>query len=73
MNALRTHGALTLPFALAMILPFLQAGCGDDSKTSGTQLQMSPEAKAQIKDMRDMYKENKGMKKQERKDEKQQK
>jgi len=73
MNALRVHGTLPLLFALSMILPFLQAGCGDDSKTSGTQLQMSPEAKAQIKDMRDMYKENKGMKKQERREERQKK
>jgi hypothetical protein len=42
-----------------LIWAFLQAGCGDDSKTTGTQVQLSEEAKAQIKDMRDMYKENK--------------
>jgi hypothetical protein len=60
---------VTLPSfcALAVGLSLLQTGCGDDSKTSGSQLQMSPEAKAQIQDMRDMYKENKGMRKAESK------
>jgi hypothetical protein len=46
-------------FILALIWAFLQAGCGDDSKTTGTQVQLSEEAKAQIKDMRDMYKDSK--------------
>jgi hypothetical protein len=44
---------------------FLAGGCGDESRTTGTQLQMSDEAKAQIKDMRDMYKQEKGSKKDE--------
>ncbi len=37
--------------------PFLVTGCSDDSKTTGTQLQMSPEVKAEIKDMRSAQKE----------------
>jgi hypothetical protein len=36
---------------------FLLAGCGDDSKTSGTQLQMSPAVKAEINDMKSAQKE----------------
>ena len=63
MNASRIQRALPLYFALAMISPFFLVGCGDDSKTSGTQVQLSEEAKGQIKDMREMYKENKGMRK----------
>jgi hypothetical protein len=35
----------------------LLAGCGDDSKTSGTQVQMSPEVKAEINDMKSAQKE----------------
>jgi len=61
------HGASPPLFILTIILTLAQAGCGDDSKTSGTQLQMSPQAKAQIQDMRDMYKENKGMRREESK------
>jgi hypothetical protein len=36
---------------------FLLAGCGDDSKTSGTQLQISPAVKAEINDMKSAQKE----------------
>jgi hypothetical protein len=36
---------------------FLAAGCSDDSKTSGTQLQMSPAVKAEIVDMKTAQKE----------------
>lgn len=32
-------------------------GCGDDSKTTGTRLEMSPEAKAEIEDMRSIMRE----------------
>ena len=67
MSAPRVQWSLPFLFTLAMILPFLLAGCGDDSRTTGTQVQLSEEAKAQIKDMRDMYKENKGMRKAARK------
>jgi hypothetical protein len=63
MIVVRIRRALSRLFVLAVTCAFLQAGCGDDSKTTGTQVELSPEAKAQIKDMRDMYKENKGMKK----------
>jgi hypothetical protein len=41
----------------------LLGGCGDETRTTGTQLKMSDEAKAQIKDMRDMYKQEKGLRK----------
>jgi hypothetical protein len=36
---------------------FLFAGCGDESKTSGTQVQMSPAVKAEINDMKSAQKE----------------
>ncbi len=36
---------------------FLLAGCSDDSKTTGTQLQMSPAVKAEINDMKSAQKE----------------
>jgi hypothetical protein len=32
-------------------------GCGDDSKTTGTQVQMSPAVKAEIVDMKSAQKE----------------
>ncbi len=32
------------------------SGCGGDSRSSGTQVTFSPEAKAQIADMKEMYK-----------------
>jgi hypothetical protein len=35
----------------------LFGGCGDDSKTSGTQVQMSPAVKAEINDMKSAQKE----------------
>jgi len=38
----------------------VSGGCGDDSKTTGTQLQMSPEVKAEIDDMRSTQKELRG-------------
>jgi hypothetical protein len=67
MCAPRVQRALPGLFILAILCPFLLAGCGDDSRTTGTQVQISEEAKAQIKDMRNMYKENKGMRKAARK------
>jgi hypothetical protein len=36
---------------------FVLTGCGDDSRTSGSQLQMSPAVKAEIEDMRSAQKE----------------
>ena len=41
-------------------------GCGDDSKTTGTQLQMSPEVKAELKDMASAQKEERAARKKER-------
>jgi hypothetical protein len=45
----------------------LMSGC-DNSKTSGTQVQMGPEMKAAIKDMREAQKEVRAERKQEKKD-----
>jgi hypothetical protein len=36
---------------------FLSSGCGGDSKTTGTQVQISPEVKAELDDMRSAQKE----------------
>jgi len=44
----------------------LLSGCGDDSKTTGTQVQISPERKAAIKDMREAQKEVRAERKAER-------
>jgi hypothetical protein len=57
------HGLIFL-WPIALVVPFLHAGCGDDSRTTGTQVKMSEEAKAQINDMRDMYRANKSQGKQ---------
>ena len=46
---------------LSPLLPL--GGCGDDSKTSGTQVQMSPAAKADIDDMKAVMKERRAEKK----------
>jgi len=45
---------------------WLLAGCGDESKTTGTQLQMSPQRKAEIEDMRSIMKEERARGKLER-------
>ncbi len=52
----RIGHALLLLFPLAIASPLLLTGCGGNSQTTGTQVQISEEAKAQIDDMRDMYK-----------------
>jgi hypothetical protein len=43
------------------------AGCGDDSRTTGSMLQMSPEAKAAQKDMREAMREQRKERQAERK------
>jgi hypothetical protein len=45
---------------------FVLAGCGDESKTTGTQLQMSPEVKAEIEDMRSVQQQERALRRQER-------
>jgi hypothetical protein len=35
----------------------LLVGCGDDTRKDGTQVKISDETKAQVNDMRDMYKD----------------
>lgn len=48
----RRSGLLGLGFGL-----IVAAGCSDPARQTGTQVQVSEETKAQIQDMRDMYKE----------------
>lgn len=45
---------------------FLLGGCGDESKTSGTQVQISPEVKAELDDMKSVQKDERAARKQER-------
>jgi hypothetical protein len=52
--------------ALGLGCLFLFIGCGDDSKTTGTQLQMSPEVKAELEDMKSVMKEERAARKLER-------
>lgn len=52
--------------ALVCTSAMLMSGCGDSSRTTGTQLKISEEAKSQIVDMREMYKQEKGQKKEAR-------
>jgi hypothetical protein len=67
MMAPRIRRALPGLFITAVLVPFLSAGCGDDSRTTGSHVQFSEEAKAQIQDMKDIYKENKESRKAARK------
>jgi hypothetical protein len=46
---------------------FLQLGCGDDSKTTGTQVQLTEKDKAEIEGMRAAMKAQRAVQKQERK------
>jgi hypothetical protein len=47
-----------IPMSLGAFGCFLLvAGCGDDSRTTGTQLQISPAVKAEINDMKSAQKE----------------
>jgi hypothetical protein len=43
-------------FFAGLVSLFL-AGCGDESRRDGSQVQISEETKAQIQDMRDTYKD----------------
>ena len=58
--------ALLVLFPLALFSSFVQVGCGDDSRATGTQVKFTEEAKAQINDMRDMYKSTKASTKKKR-------
>jgi hypothetical protein len=59
MRTRRIGRTLLVLFPLAIVSSSFHAGCGDDSRKTGTQLKLSEEAKAQINDMRSMYKETK--------------
>ena len=52
--------------AIGLVSLFLLGGCGDESKTTGTQLQISPEVKAEMNDMGAAQKEVRAERKQER-------
>ena len=41
-------------------------GCGDESRTTGTQVQMSPEVKAELEDMKSVQKDERAARKAER-------
>jgi len=45
----------------------LLGGCGDDSRTTGTQVQLTPEDKDLLKDMRGVMKDQRAAQKAERK------
>jgi hypothetical protein len=47
------------------LVGFLASGCGDDSKTTGTQLQLTPKDKAEIEGMRNAMKGQRAAEKQE--------
>jgi hypothetical protein len=57
-------GGFFVPFGFGAAV-FL-SGCGDDSKTTGTQLEMSPEVKAELDDMKSAQKEVRAERKAER-------
>ena len=59
----RIGHTLLIVWPIAVLSSILLAGCGDDSRTTGTQVKISEEAKAQINDMRDMYKSEKSARK----------
>ena len=44
----------------------IQGGCGDDSRTTGSQLRISPEVKAEMDDMRAAQKDVRAERKQEK-------
>jgi hypothetical protein len=52
--------------ALAVGCLSLIGGCSDESRTTGTQLRISPEVKAEIDDMKSAQKEQRAERKQER-------
>jgi hypothetical protein len=52
--------------ALGLGCLFLLIGCSDDSKTTGTHVEMSPEVKAEMDDMKSVMKEERAARKLER-------
>jgi hypothetical protein len=47
---------IAVTFGLGLACPLL-VGCGDDTRKDGTQVKISDETKAQVNDMRGMYKD----------------
>jgi hypothetical protein len=65
MYSRRFFVTLVPSLGLGLVCLCLSGGC-DDSKTTGTQLQMSPEVKAEINDMKAAMKEQRAERKRER-------
>ena len=57
MDTRRSLVTLAASFGLGLICLGLSGGCADDSKTTGTQLKISPEVKAEIDNMKSAQKE----------------
>ena len=57
MRQCRPVSEATCSFVVACTMALLLAGCGDDSRTSGTMLQVSPEAKAAQNDTKSAMQE----------------
>jgi len=62
----RSFVKLALSSGLGLLGLALAGGCGDDSKTTGTQIQISPEVKADLDEMRAAQKEGRAERKRER-------
>jgi hypothetical protein len=66
MHARRFFAALAASFGPGLLCLCLSGGCGDDSKTTGTQIQISPEVKADLDEMKAAQKEVRAERKRER-------
>jgi len=66
LHSRRIISIVTASGGLVLGCLLLLGGCSDESKTTGTQLQLSPEDKAKIEDMRGVMKGQKAALRQER-------
>jgi hypothetical protein len=66
MHPRRFFATLAGFFGLGLVCLCLSGGCGDDSKTTGTQVQISPEVKADLDEMKAAQKEVRAERKRER-------
>ena len=57
MHPRRLFAMLLPPGGVGLLCLCLSGGCGDDSKTTGTQVQISPEMRAELDDMKAVQKE----------------
>jgi len=70
---MRRLGTIVIASAGVGLGCLFQAGCGDESKTTGTQVQLTPKDKAEIEDMRAAMKAQRAAEKQERVEQRKQK